>query len=218
MPAPFLHSTVGKKVVVALTGLVLYLFIVGHLLGNLQIFLGPEKLNAYGRYLHETAPLLWGARIVLLVSVFFHFLFTVQLTIHNRRSRPVGYAMHEPIQASAASRFMIWSGLFLIFFVVYHILHFTTGAAHPQFNPLDVYGNVVIGFSSAPVIAVYALAMISLGFHLSHGVYSLFQTLGLNHPKYNSLRRALALASGWLIPIGYLTIPAAVALGILVIR
>jgi succinate dehydrogenase / fumarate reductase, cytochrome b subunit len=218
MPASFLNSTIGKKVVVAVTGLVMFGFVVGHLAGNLQIFGGREMLNDYARYLHEATPLLWGTRIVLLISVVLHFLFTVQLAAQNRASRPVKYEMHKPIQASPPSRFMIWSGVFLLLYIVYHLMHFTTGTLHPEFDPTDIYANVVIGFSSAPVTIVYILAMVSLGFHLNHGVYSMFQTLGLNHPRYNGWRRCLAMAAGWLIPIGYITIPVAVLLGILAIH
>ncbi len=218
MAASFLNSTVGKKIVVAFTGLIMFGFVVGHLLGNLQIFLGAEKINAYSRFLHAELPILWGTRVILLVSVALHVVYTIQLTALNRASRPIGYEMSEPVQASVSSRFMIWSGLFLFFYIIFHLLHLTTGTVHPEFSHTDVYSNIVIGFSSLPVTAVYILAMVSLGFHLHHGVYSLFQTLGLNHPRYNACRRGLALAAGWLIPIGYISIPAAVLLGILVIR
>lgn len=218
MSASFLNSTVGKKIVVALTGLIMFGFVVGHLLGNLQIFLGPEKINDYSKFLHAELPILWGARVVLLASVVLHVVFTIQLTVLNRASRPIEYEMSEPVQASASSRFMIWSGMFLFLYIIFHLLHMTTGTVHPQFDPHDVYANVVIGFSSITVSAVYILAMVALGFHLHHGVYSLFQTLGLNHPRYNGCRRGLALAAGWLIPIGYISIPAAVLLGILTIR
>ena len=218
MTAPFLRSTVGKKIVVAVTGLIMFGFVVMHLAGNLQIFEGPEKINAYARFLRAELPLLWMARIILLASVFFHFLFTVQLSIRNRASRPVGYAMHEPVQASVSSRFMIWTGIFVLLYIVFHLLHLTTGTLHPDFDPGNVYANVIIGFSSLPVSAFYILAMIALGFHLHHGVNSMFQTLGLNHPRYNPWRRCLAAAAAWLIPIGYITIPAAVLLGILTIR
>jgi len=218
MAAPFLNSTVGKKIIVAITGLVMFGFVVGHLAGNLQIFFGPEKLNAYSHFLHTQLPLLWGSRIALLVSIALHVVFTIQLTALNRASRPVAYEVSTPVQASVSSRFMIWSGMFLGFYILFHILHLTTGTVHSEFDRTDVYANVVIGFSSLPVTAIYILAMVALGFHLHHGVFSLFQTLGLNHPRYNSCRRGLALAAGWLIPIGYISIPAAVLLGILVIR
>lgn len=215
--AAFYQTTIGKKVIVALTGLVMFGFIVGHLIGNLQVFMGPEKINDYAHFLKNAKPILWTTRIVLLVSVFLHFLFTVQLAIRNRQSRPVGYAVHETAHSSAPSRFMIWSGIFLLFYIVYHVLHFTFGV-HPNFNPDDIYANIVIGFQQTPVAIVYFLAMISLGFHLHHGVFSLFQTLGLTHPKYNCWRKCLARAAGWLIPLGYSLIPAAVIAGVLTVK
>jgi succinate dehydrogenase / fumarate reductase cytochrome b subunit len=210
----FYQTTVGKKVIVAVTGLVLFGFVVMHLLGNLQIFEGPEKINAYGRLLRFEMPLLWTARIILLACLILHFVCTVQLAIRNRASRPVGYAMHEPIQAGAPSRFMIWSGVFLLFYIVYHVMHLTLGF-HPHFNPEDIYANVVIGFQQTPVAIIYLLAMIALGFHLHHGIHSLFQTLGLTHPKYNPWRKGLATGLAWVIPLGYSLIPAAVIFGYL---
>ena len=218
MTAAFHQTTIGKKAVVALTGLVLFGFVIGHLAGNLQVFAGPAKINDYAKFLKDATPLLWGTRIVLLVSVVLHFLFTVQLRSLNRSSRPVPYEMHVPVQAGAPSRFMIWSGVFVLLYIPYHLLHLTTGTAHPGFSATDIYANMITGFSSWPVSLVYALAMVALGFHLHHGVYSVFQTLGLNHPKYNAWRRCLAMAAGWLIPIGYISIPAAVLAGILRIQ
>ena len=208
-------TTVGKKVVVAVTGLVLYGFVIGHLIGNLQVFGGPDLINDYAKFLREAGPLLWGTRAVLLLSVVLHAVFTIQLTRLNHASRPVGYAEHRAVRASLPSRVMIWSGLFLGFYIVYHILHLTTGTAHPAFDPTDVYGNMVRGFSSPAAAGVYVLAMVALGFHLHHGVYSVFQTLGLNHPRWNKWRRVLSVGSAYLIAAGYISIPAAVLLGIL---
>lgn len=208
-------STIGKKIVVAATGLVLFGFVTGHLLGNLQVFLGPAKINAYAAFLKSSPAFLWLTRIFLFVSVFLHIVVTIQLTRLNRSARPIAYEQQEPIQSTFSSRFMIWSGAFLGFYLVYHILHFTIGSAHPDFDPLDIYSNMIIGFSSLPASGVYILAMISLGFHLHHGVFSVFQTLGLTHPRYNPWRRCLAQAAGVLIPAGYISIPTAVLLGIL---
>jgi succinate dehydrogenase / fumarate reductase cytochrome b subunit len=213
----FYKTTVGKKLIVAVTGLILFGFVVAHLIGNLQVFEGPEKINAYGKFLKFEKPLLWTARLTLLGSLILHFVCTVQLAIRNRQSRPTGYAHHEMVQATTPSRFMIWSGVFLLFYIVYHVMHLTLGV-HPNFNEMDIYNNIVFGFQQTPVAIVYFLAMISLGFHLHHGVNSLFQTLGLNHPKYNRCRRTVALAVSWLIPIGYSLIPAAVLAGVLTVR
>src|SRR5262245_16645976 len=122
-----IHSTIGKKIVVAITGLILFGFVVGHLLGNLLIFCGPETFNAYSASLKAKPLLLWGARVILLISVFLHILYTIQLTAYNRASRPQAYFKYEPQHATMSSRFMIWSGLLLLVYIVYHLLHFTFG-------------------------------------------------------------------------------------------
>lgn len=214
MISTFYRSTIGKKVIVALTGLILFGFVVGHLLGNLLVFMGPEKLNAYGRYLHESLGILWGTRVILLVAVVLHIVNTIQLAALNRKSRPVPYVEHKKIAASYASLTMLWGGLLLIFYIVYHLLHFTFGSAHPNFQPGDVYANVVAGFSVWYVSAFYVVAMVALGFHLYHGLWSVFQTLGLNHPKYNLWRRSFATAVALAIAFGYIAIPMAVLLGL----
>lgn len=208
-------STIGKKFVVAVTGLVMFGFVAGHLAGNLQVFESPQKINDYAAFLKATKPLLWGTRIVLLASVLMHIVCTVQLNRRASASRPVAYQEHTMVRASFSSRFMIWSGAFLGFYIAYHLLHFTIGSAHPDFSHVDVYRNIVTGFQSVPVSIVYILAMISLGFHLNHGIYSVFQTLGLNHPKYNCWRKLFANGTSILIAGGYISIPAAVLLGVL---
>jgi succinate dehydrogenase / fumarate reductase cytochrome b subunit len=210
----FFSSTIGKKVVVALTGLVLLGFVMGHLLGNLQIFLGPQKLNDYAAFLRHAKGLLWGTRITLMVSIVLHIIATVQLTLRNRQSRPVPYKQVEMVEASPASRTMIWGGLFLAFYIVFHISHLTFGVTHPHFDETDVYANVVNGFLVWPVALIYIAGMIALGLHLYHGVWSVFQTLGLNHPKYNCWRRCLATGAAVIISMGYMSIPVAVLTGI----
>ncbi|MCG3205187.1 MAG: hypothetical protein KCHDKBKB_01906 [Elusimicrobia bacterium] len=209
----FFHSTIGKKSIVAITGLVMFGFVIGHLLGNLQVFVSADKLNAYAAFLKETKPLLWGTRLGLLLSVALHIVCTVQLNRRNRSSRPVAYQEHDLIQATLPSRFMIWSGAFLGFYVVYHLLHLTVGRVHPSFSHTDVYGNLVSAFQNPMVSTVYILAMVSLGFHLNHGIFSVFQTLGLNHPKYNLLRKIFAVGASVVIAVGYISIPVAVMAG-----
>ncbi len=211
----FLRSTVGKKVVVALTGLILFGFLIGHVAGNLQIFAGPQKINDYGRFLKHATALLWGTRAVLLVAIFFHVWFTVQLNRRNRLSRPQRYASHVPLRSSAASRFMIWSGVVVGAFIIFHLLHFTFGTVHPHFSRENIYDNMVLGFSVWPVALFYIVSMVFIGFHLYHGVFSLFQTLGLAAPKYDGLRRSVAWAFSVLIPLGFISIPVAVLLGFL---
>jgi len=210
-----LRSTIGKKILVALTGLILVGFVIGHLLGNLQIFLGPEAFNDYAAFLRETKGLLWGTRIVLLGSVVLHIILTVSLVRHNRASRPIGYEQKNNIQASRASRTMIYGGLFLFFYIIYHLLHFTVGSVHPDFDPVDVYENVIKGFSVWYVVVFYLGGIMALGFHLFHGAWSVFQTLGLNHPRYNQLRRTFATGLSLFVSIGYSVIPLSVLFGIL---
>lgn len=211
----FFNSTIGKKIIVAVTGLMMLGFVIGHLLGNLQIFDSPQKLNDYAAFLKHTKPLLWGTRVAMLLAIFSHIVCTVQLNRRNRSSRPVAYQQHEMIQASVPSRFMIWSGAFLGFYVVYHLLHMTIGSVHPSFSHSDVYGNVVGALQSPVVSTIYILAMVSLGFHLNHGIFSVFQTLGLNHPKYNAWRKTISVGASVIIAGGYISIPVAVMLGVL---
>jgi succinate dehydrogenase / fumarate reductase cytochrome b subunit len=208
------QSTIGKKIVVAVTGLVLFGFVAGHLAGNLQIFLGPDAINHYSAFLHSMPKALWTARIVLLLSVFLHVVLTIQLTRLNRAARPVAYESFDPQRSSVASRTMIWGGVMVFFYIIYHLLHLTTGTVHPNFNPHDVYANLITGLSVWYVAAFYIAANIALGFHLYHGVWSVFQTLGLNHPKYNPWRRVVASLAGVGIAAGYVSIPAAVLLGV----
>ena len=205
-----IKSTIGKKIIVALTGFVMFGFVVGHMAGNLLIFAGPEVFNHYAMAIKANLLLLWGTRGALLVSVVFHIIFTILLTRQNRVSRPIAYTMYKPQQATLSSRFMIGSGLFLMGYIIYHLLHFTSGSFHPQFDPQDVYSNVIIGFNSLPVSFTYIAAMIALGFHLHHGIWSVFQTLGFNHPKYNRARRIFATGASIVIVMGFISIPMAV--------
>src|SRR5262245_14940884 len=162
----FVTSTIGQKVVMAVTGVILFGFTIGHMLGNLQVYQGPEKLNAYAAFLKATPALLWGTRSVLLVSVILHIWAAVSLSQKNHQARPVAYAGRRWREGSYAARTMMWSGPILGLFIVYHLLHFTTGQAHPHFDEHDVYANFVIGFQDPRASAVYIVAMVALGFHL----------------------------------------------------
>jgi succinate dehydrogenase / fumarate reductase cytochrome b subunit len=213
----FLHSSIGKKSVMAVTGLALLGFVIGHLAGNLQVFLRDDgrKLNEYAAFLKASPGLLWGTRAALLLIVLTHIFTAIRLTLENRAARPVGYRARNWREASYASRTMMMSGPLIALYVVYHLLHFTVGSAHPRFSHTDVYRNLVIGFSSVPVSLVYTAAMLALGLHLYHGFWSACQTFGLSHPKYSAtLRGASALLAG-AIAAGYISIPAAVLMGIL---
>jgi succinate dehydrogenase / fumarate reductase cytochrome b subunit len=218
----FYNSSIGKKMIVALTGVVLMVFVVGHLLGNLQIFLGPEWVNSYAQHLRDLGPLLWLIRASLLATVLVHIYVTIRLAIDNRRARPRDYIEKEHVKASFASRHMVVSGLVVFAFIVFHLLHFTGRKFNPQFpllkndplNHYDVYSMMVYGFQNVYVSAFYVIGLFLLTLHLTHGASSFFQSLGLNN---KSLTPRLALGArifAWLIFIGYTSIPVAVLLGI----
>jgi succinate dehydrogenase / fumarate reductase cytochrome b subunit len=213
----FYQATIGKKVVMAVTGVILFGFIVGHLAGNLQIFLGPEKLDDYAKFLREKPSVLWAARIVLLVSVILHIVSSIQLTLIKNAARPEGYRKKQNIGSTYASRTMMWSGPIVAAFVVYHLMHFTWGTAHPTYPNFDqhhVYRNVVTGFQSPAVSIAYIVAMVLLGMHLFHGLWSMFQTLGVNHPRYNPVLRRFAAIATIVIVAGNISIPLAVLTGL----
>jgi len=211
----FFEATIVKKAVVALTGFILFGFVAGHLLGNLQVFLGPERLNAYAAFLKSNAELLWGARITLLISVFAHIIFTIQLWQLKNQARPVAYAKKKNSHSSIASRTMYYSGPVILAFVIYHLLHFTVGAVHPRFSETDVYSNIVYGFLQWPVALSYIIAVGLLCIHLSHGISSAFQTLGFNHPRHTPRIKALANGIATLFFLGYASIPLGVLTGVI---
>jgi succinate dehydrogenase / fumarate reductase cytochrome b subunit len=215
-PARFWASTNGKKVVMAVTGAILFAFVIGHMLGNLQVFEGPEILNAYGRFLHAVPEILWGVRIVLLASVLLHILASVQLAVRKTQARPLGYARRQNIASDYASRTMYWSGPILLAFVIFHLLHLTAGLVHPgaSFVEADVYHNVVAGFQVWYVSAWYIFSMILLGFHIRHGAWSMFQSLGINHPRHTLILKKSALLFALAITAGYISIPLAILLGL----
>lgn len=207
--------------IVAVTGMILILFVVGHLLGNLQIFLGPEWINGYAEHLRQLGMLLWVVRGGLLIVVLAHIYYTIRLAIENRHARPERYKRKDTVKATLASRSMALSGLVLLAFIIYHILHFTVRATDPRFNTLpldplnhyDVYAMMIYGFQSPLVSGFYILSMFLLALHLSHGSSSFFQSLGLSNQK---LAPRLAFAGrifAWLLFFGYSSIPAAVLLG-----
>jgi succinate dehydrogenase / fumarate reductase, cytochrome b subunit len=211
----FWQSTNGKKVVMAVTGALMFLFIIGHVLGNLQIFEGPAKLNAYGHFLHSIGEVLWIVRIVLIVAIILHITATIQLGLRNKAARPVGYSRKEAINSSYASRTMYWSGPIVLAFIIFHLLQFTAGYIHPgsQFIEGDVYHNVVAGFQVWWVSVWYIIAVSLLGFHLRHGLWSMFQSIGYNHPRHTPLLKNAAFVIALLITLGYISIPISVLLG-----
>jgi len=211
----FFESTIFKKAVMALTGALLFGFVSAHLLGNLQIFLGQDRLNEYAAFLKSNAEILWGARTVLLLSVAAHIIATIQLANLNKQARPVGYAKKNNSHSTLASRTMYYSGPMIAAFVVYHLLHFTTGTLHPDFSEHDVYSNIIVGFQRWPVAVSYLVAVGLLCMHLSHGVSSMFQSLGFSHPQHTPRIRFVARLVGILYFAGYASIPTAVLVGIL---
>jgi succinate dehydrogenase / fumarate reductase, cytochrome b subunit len=208
--ARFYDSTIGKKAVMAVTGLILSGFLVGHMLGNLQVFLGRDVMNHYAETLHGSPGLLWGVRILLLVSVVLHAWAAIQLTAVKAAARPVAYVKPGNVQGSTGSRTMMLSGPVIGLFVIGHLLHLTTGTLHPQFVELRAYENVVNGFSNPIVSGLYIVAMILVGFHLSHGLWSMFQSIGFSHPRYTPLIKKFSGVFAWLLIAGFIAVPIAV--------
>lgn len=209
----FYQTTLGKKVVMAVTGIILFGFVVSHLIGNLQIFAGREQLNHYAVFLRSMPGVLWSARITLLVSVILHIVASVQLAALRNEARPVGYVKKRNVASSYASRTMMWSGPIIAAFIVYHLLHFTFGVVHPGFKELQPYDNVVRGFQVPAVAIAYIVAMLLLGMHLYHGLWSMFQTLGAAHPRYTPALKRFAAAATAFIVVGNISIPLAVMMG-----
>jgi succinate dehydrogenase / fumarate reductase cytochrome b subunit len=215
-------SAVGKKAVMAVTGIILFGFVLLHMVGNLKLYEGPQVLNSYAGFLRTvgspaipTSGLLWLVRAVLLVAVVLHVWAAWQVTRMSRAARPHGYARRDVVQASYASRTMRWGGVIVLLFVVYHLLDLTFGEVNPSFRAGDVYHNVVASFSVWWVAAFYVAAQVALGFHLYHGLWSLFQSLGWNHPRFNRWRRGFATAFAWIITLGNISFPLAVLAGVI---
>jgi succinate dehydrogenase / fumarate reductase cytochrome b subunit len=223
-PAVTLWSTmVGKKVVMAVTGVVLVGFVVAHMLGNLKIFLGAETIDAYAAFLRTMGEplfpyslILWAVRIVLLTCIALHIIAAVQLTRMNWAARPQGYDTKQSIATTYAARTMRWSGVILALFVVYHLLHLTAGAVgfrRGEFHHLSVYHNVVAGFSVWYVSLFYIVAMACLCLHLDRGIWSMFQTLGWNNARSTSALQALSRGVAPVVFGGFISVPVAVLAG-----
>ena len=221
--ASFYRSAVGKKAVMAVTGVILFGFVLVHMLGNLKVYLGPEHFNEYAEALRTVfTPIvpreaaLWVARLVLLVAVIFHIHSAYALTMMNREARPIAYRDREYVKASYASRTMRWGGVIVLIFVIYHLLHFTFGVrvAPHDFVRGDPYHNFVAGFRVWWVSAFYILANLALGLHLYHGVWAMFSSLGVTHKRFENWRRAFATVFAVLITLGNLSFPLSVLLGI----
>lgn len=214
----FWKSTNGKKIVMAVTGCILILFVIGHLLGNLLIYAGPARFNAYASFLHFDETLLWIISLLLLLAVLLHIDAAVQLALRNRKARPVGYSRKEAIRSSYASRTMYWSGPIVLAFIIFHLLEFTAGCIHPgsRFIPGDPYHNVVAGFSVWWISVWYIIALVLLGLHLRHGLWSMLQSFGLPHSRARELvLKRLALWIAVILMAGYISIPISVLTGLI---
>jgi succinate dehydrogenase / fumarate reductase cytochrome b subunit len=218
-------SSLGKKYLMAGTGFLLFLFVLAHLAGNLQVFLGPEAINRYGHFLQSNVELLWPARIVLLLLVGVHLWSATALTLENRAARPQGYARYVALGSTYASRHMLMSGLIILAFVIYHLLHYTvqvkavnlTGRDFTQLvdeeKRHDVFRMMVLGFSNGWVSAFYLLGIGLLCLHLSHGASSMFQSLGWRTDSYRPALDTAARVVAVLVFAGYASIPVAILLG-----
>lgn len=216
-----IRSAIGRKLFMAATGCILFGFVVAHLLGNLSVYLGADGINAYARHLHQLEPLLWVFRLGLLGAVALHVLFGITLTLENRSARPVAYKRKKHLRSSLAGRTMIYSGLLLGTFIIFHLLHFTFRAIGPQIVMLDgdlpnVFRMVVDSFSQAGYALAYVVAMTVLFFHISHGFASLFQTSGINNdatlPWLGRLSRAVAV----MLAAGFVSIPVLIFFGLVI--
>lgn len=208
------NTSVGKKAVMAVTGLVMVAYLITHVLANLLVFQGPDKINAYSRFLHGTGGALWVARLVLLACVILHIVAAVQLTGRRQAARPVAYAAgRQPQVSTVASRTIRWGGGLILVFLVYHILHFTLGTVHPAFVEGDPYHNVAAGFGNPLVVVFYEAAMVAVGLHLYHGIWSSGRSLGVSAPSPHPIRRQLALALSVIVWAGFTVIPIAVYAG-----
>lgn len=218
-PAHLTTTSIGRKILTAVTGFIAFGYVVGHMLGNLQIFISQNQINTYAEALHSMGPLLWVVRAFLLASFVIHIWLGIQLKLENWSARPVSYQNETTQQASLASRTMIWTGLIIASFVVYHILQFTVRSTDPRFAHLtdslgraDVYSMVVLGFSNVWISIFYLIAVGLLCYHLSHGVASMFQSLGLNTEVWERRLNALAWVAASVLFTGFASIPVSVLL------
>ncbi len=206
-------TTIGKKLVMALSGLGLLGFVVAHMLGNLQVFVGRSALNDYASLLHERPALLWAARIVLVVLALAHVLSAYLLWRRNRAARPIGYKRKKSVATTYAARTMVWTGPIVLLYLGAHLAHLTFGVTDGlgySHQPADVYANVVASFRLLPVALVYVAANLALGVHLYHGAWSLLQTLGIAHRRYDELLRSVAVAVSLVIVVGFIAVPVGV--------
>ncbi len=220
---PFLKSMVGRKIVMAVSGLMMVLFVIAHLLGNTSIFAGPDGINAYASKLHELAPLVWTYRLVMIIMLSLHVFYGIQLTWENDRAKPQGYAVKRSLRATFAGKNMIWTGSIVGIFLIYHLLQFTLQVVNPEIaagrhpdaaGRPDVFHMVVLSFQRSLISFIYAGAMIALVLHLTHGIQSLFQTLGLNNDRTLPALIKFGTLAAVIIFLGYIAIPLVILTGV----
>jgi len=217
----FYRSAIGKKAVMAVTGAILFGWVFLHMAGNMKLYFGPEHFNDYAKWIRTIGTpfvpdkaALWISRLILLVAVVFHIHAATALTLKSRRARPISYRERDYVTATYATRTMRWGGVIILLFVIYHILHLTTGTLHQSFVENDPYHNLVAGFQVWWVASVYIIANLALGLHLYHGLWSMFYSLGgLNYPTVSHWRRYFATAFALIITLGNISFPISVLLG-----
>jgi succinate dehydrogenase / fumarate reductase cytochrome b subunit len=220
----FLKSTVGRKLIMAITGSFMVVFVVIHLLGNSSVYIGPDGINSYAAKLHGLGPFVWIFRLVMLTLFSLHVIFGIQLTLENNAARPQQYAVRKTLRITFAGKTMIWTGLLIAAFLTYHLLHFTIQVTNPAISSQmnsdmtgrpDVYRMVVLSFQNSAIVGVYGLAMVGLGLHLSHGIQSFFQTFGLNTDRTMPVITRSGVLAALVLFAGYVAIPVIIVLGFL---
>ncbi len=208
------RSAIGKKAIMAATGIVLFAFVLGHMLGNLQAFRGEEELDRYAALLRVAPGLLWSARIVVLAAALLHAVAGIQLWLERRAARPIGYERWQATGSSPASRTMIWSGFLILGFVVYHLLDLTFGVANPDFREGEVFHNLLASLGRTVAAVFYVVAVAGLGVHLWHGLWSMFQSLGVANRAYTPGLKRFAVTFATILAVGFAAVPLAVLFGI----
>ena len=217
------NNMVGRKIIISITGLAMSFYVAMHLLGNISFFSGPDGINAYAKLLHSLGPLLWAVRLIMLGALCLHMVFAIQLTLENRSSRDQKYAVSRHLSTTVAGRSMIWTGLIIALYLGYHLLHFTVQIISPEYSAArnldalgrpDVFSMVVNNFRSSVVSIIYVAAMAAVGLHLSHGLQSLVQTVGLNNEKTLPVMVKIGAAAALVLFLGYAAVPAGIISGL----
>ena len=219
-----IQKSLLQKIVMAVTGIILFLFVLGHGLGNISLFCGRESINAYAAHIHGLGPLLWLERIVLCLAFGFHIYIGIRLSLENWRARPTGYVVRKYQRSNLASRTMIYTGIIILLFLIYHLLHFTFQITNPEISKIidnmgrnDVYAMLVLNFKQGLIALTYILAMLALLLHLYHGILSFFQTLGLNNERSITIVGRVGKCLAGIVFVGFISLPVAVFLGIVAI-